>query len=161
MPAPEPLKKTEMRNEGWLDDPSGGRENDINVHKPAKTKLSSSVCSKKEMKELRFRLNEWFYTVFRQKVEEGSPEDFVQNPVCQNGPHHAVLSWIFLYFDDNKDNSLSLRELFDLEADKYERCINPLLEFCDKNSDLEISGVEWCHCFQGKGGAKTLSRRHY
>ncbi|GAV00849.1 hypothetical protein RvY_11641 [Ramazzottius varieornatus] len=105
-------------------------------------------CSKKEMRELRRRLVQWFLVIFHQKHPEGEPSQYVDRPECDRGQNQGLLSWMFAYFDDNKDRSLTLTELFDLEADKYEHCVNDFLDYCDANDDLDLSGYEWCRCFQ-------------
>ncbi|OQV13728.1 hypothetical protein BV898_12043 [Hypsibius exemplaris] len=112
------------------------------------SKKANKVCAKKEMRELKRRLVSWFWAIFRQKHPQGDPMDLTDAPVCRRGASQGVLSWMFAYFDDNKDGSLTLTELFDLESDKYEHCVNPFLEHCDADDDLEISGHEWCKCLQ-------------
>lgn len=120
-------------------------ENDAVVRQYGKIDKS---CSKKGMRELRRRLVQWFLVIFRQQHPEGEPSQYVDRPVCDRGQNQGLLSWMFAYFDDNKDQSLTLTELWDLEADKYEQCVNDFLDYCDANNDMDVSGHEWCRCFQ-------------
>lgn len=41
--------------------------------------------------------------------------------------------WMFGYLDNNKDNQLSMSELYDLEHNERESCLKPFLDKCDDN----------------------------
>ena len=40
---------------------------------------------------------------------------------------------MFGYLDSNKDNQLSISELYDLEHNERESCLKPFLDKCDDN----------------------------
>lgn len=63
-----------MKESGAMIDNVEGslKNNQIRIHSGGKA--GGKTCTKKEMKDMRFRLIDWFYAVFRQKVEEGKLE---------------------------------------------------------------------------------------
>ena len=75
---------------------------------------------------------------------------------------------MFGYLDNNKDNQLSMSELYDLEHNERESCLKPFLDKCDddrlalnyclqlllgltvqvfRHRDIFLSSSEWCRCF--------------
>lgn len=55
---------------------------------------------------------------------------------------------MFQHLDINGDGFLSLQELYDLEHDQSEICLQPFLQQCDSDRDVNVTPVEWCHCYQ-------------
>ncbi|XP_020284035.1 proteoglycan Cow-like [Pseudomyrmex gracilis] len=54
---------------------------------------------------------------------------------------------MFGHLDGDSDGRLSLSELYGLEHDQNEPCLKPFLDGCDTDSDIFVSGSEWCECF--------------
>ncbi|KYN40489.1 Testican-2 [Trachymyrmex septentrionalis] len=59
----------------------------------------------------------------------------------------SEVRWMFGHLDSDSDGRLSLSELYGLEHDQNEPCLKPFLDSCDTDSDIFVSGPEWCGCF--------------
>lgn len=55
---------------------------------------------------------------------------------------------MFQHLDINSDGYLSLQELYDLEHDQSEVCLQPFLQQCDSDHDVNVTPNEWCRCYQ-------------
>lgn len=68
----------------------------------------------------------------------------------------AEVSWMFGQLDGDSDGRLTPAELWTLEHDRYEPCLQPLIDRCDSDADQHISMDEWCDCFQYAGRGEYI-----
>ena len=61
------------------------------------------------------------------------------------------VGFMFGHFDADADGRLSLKELYYLEHDENEHCLEPYLNGCDQDGDAYLGAGEWCDCFSLKG----------
>ena len=65
------------------------------------------------------------------------------------------VGFMFDHFDADSDGRLSLKELYYLEHDENEHCLEPYLNGCDQDGDAYLGAGEWCDCFSLKSKIKN------
>ena len=73
------------------------------------------------------------------------------SPGGSNGDCEPSVAFMFAHFDADHDRKLSIKELYYLEHDEAEHCLEPYLAQCDEDHDQYLSAREWCECFSLKG----------
>lgn len=112
--------------------------------------LKDKGCSNEDLQAMGDRLLDWFSVVmsdhqFSTQVTTRRRTHRVSDynlPECK----HEV-GWMFHHLDSDGNLLLTLRELYDLEHDDREKCLQPYLAVCDVNRDSFLSTIEWCACF--------------
>jgi len=105
-------------------------------------------CTPEELKVMGTRLLDWFTVVIAEQKKDHSQSkrnSAAKIPDCQ-----PEVSYMFHHFDTNSDLKLSLKELYYLEHDEHEHCLQPYLSQCDEDNDNFLSAYEWCTCFDKK-----------
>lgn len=113
-------------------------------------KKQIAICTKEELKTMGDRLSDWFAVVLRdQKRSQLNKKetflDYITSPDCPKD-----IANMFHRLDTDEDLRLSLKELYDLEHDKREKCLKQYLDGCDEDRDTFLNPYEWCSCFDRK-----------
>lgn len=107
-------------------------------------------CSNEDLQAMGDRLLDWFSVVMsdHQLSTQVSTRRRTHRVSDYNLPEckHEV-GWMFHHLDSDGNLLLTLRELYDLEHDDREKCLQPYLAVCDVNRDSFLSTIEWCACF--------------
>lgn len=106
-------------------------------------------CSDTTFNTMGNRLLDWFSVLMAQpgqkKHIKSRGRSSPPSTFCFNPPDFSVVLahfssacakevvWMFGYLDSNKDNQLSMSELYDLEHNERESCLKPFLDKCDDN----------------------------
>ncbi|KYN18117.1 Testican-2, partial [Trachymyrmex cornetzi] len=111
-----------------------------NVQLPSR----NTDCPSSSKPAMANRLLDWFSVVMADsKHRRQHPKPKGHFPIgCQ-----SEVRWMFGHLDSDSDGRLSLSELYGLEHDQNEPCLKPFLDSCDTDSDIFVSGPEWCGCF--------------
>ncbi|KAL6254807.1 hypothetical protein P5V15_014142 [Pogonomyrmex californicus] len=111
-----------------------------NVQAPSR----NTDCPSSSKPAMANRLLDWFSVVMADsKHRRQHPKPKGHFPIgCQ-----SEVRWMFGHLDSDSDGRLSLSELYGLEHDQNEPCLKPFLDGCDTDSDIFVSGPEWCGCF--------------
>ncbi|XP_032681567.1 proteoglycan Cow isoform X1 [Odontomachus brunneus] len=111
-----------------------------NVQLPSR----NTDCPSSSKPAMANRLLDWFSVVMADsKHRRQHPKPKGHFPIsCQ-----SEVRWMFGHLDSDSDGRLSLSELYGLEHDQNEPCLKPFLDACDTDSDIFVSGPEWCGCF--------------
>lgn len=105
-------------------------------------------CSKEDLSVLGDRMIDWFNVVMSSAKKERAAKRNRKSKVYFPSNCPIEVQWMLGHLDSNGDGQLSLKELYSLEHDKYEPCIKPLLDECDTDKDMFLTGMEWCSCFK-------------
>lgn len=124
------------------------------------------------------RLLDWFAVVMKEELKHGnsskssannsknrrspnlSPKsnnttsNFFKKSSSSSTAEHSCeppVGFMFGHFDADADGRLSLKELYYLEHDENEHCLEPYLNGCDQDGDAYLGAGEWCDCFSLKG----------
>jgi len=116
-------------------------------------------CSTDELKSIGSRLLDWFSVVIAEQKKDHSllarKHSSFKIPDCQ-----PQVSYMFHYFDTNGDFRLSQKELYYIEHDQNEHCLQPYLIQCDEDNDQYLSAYEWCTCFDKKSQPCLNALKH-
>ena len=104
-------------------------------------------CSADELKSMGSRLLDWFSVVIAEQKKNHNPKKHSATKIPDCQPEVSIM---FHHFDTNNDLKLSLKELYYLEHDQNEHCLQPYLNQCDEDNDDFLSAYEWCTCFDKK-----------
>ncbi|XP_053208571.1 proteoglycan Cow-like isoform X2 [Panonychus citri] len=137
--------KVKLENDGNFDDLYHEDDGDKKL-----SKKRLAVCNKEELKIMGHRLSDWFVVVLRDQKRSSLNKkdtfmDFLTIPDCPND-----IANMFHRLDLDGDLRLSLKELYDLEHDKREKCLKQYLDGCDEDRDTFLNPYEWCSCFDRK-----------
>ncbi|XP_054166762.1 proteoglycan Cow-like [Oppia nitens] len=125
----------------------------------ASTIIEHKKCSADELKSMGSRLLDWFSVVIAEQKKDHSAmsrkHSAFKIPDCQ-----PQVSYMFHHFDTNGDLKLSLKELYYLEHDQNEHCLQPYLTQCDEDNDQFLSAYEWCTCFDRKSQPCLHALKH-
>ena len=109
-------------------------------------KSEAKKCSPEELKSMGSRLLDWFGVV----IAEQKKEHHIQIKKHSFADCETQVWYMFNRFDTNNDLKLSVKELYYLEHDQNEHCLQPYLDQCDEDNDRFLSAYEWCTCFDKK-----------
>jgi len=116
-------------------------------------------CTPDELKSMGSRLVDWFAVVIAQQKKDhlmlSRKHSAFKIPDCQ-----PEVSYMFHHFDTNSDLKLSVKELYYLEHDQNEHCLQPYLTQCDEDNDQFLSAYEWCTCFDKKSEPCLNALKH-
>lgn len=104
------------------------------------------TCSPEELKSMGSRLLDWFSVV----IAEQKKSHHFQQKKHSYADCEPQVWYMFNKFDTNNDLKLSVKELYYLEHDQNEHCLQPYLDQCDEDNDRFLSAYEWCTCFDKK-----------
>lgn len=110
-------------------------------HDPKMKKIQN--CTQTELKSVKGRLYKWFADIHA--LQKNEP--FYELPKHDISCNEDV-GFMFHTLDGDQSGQLTLDELFSLDYDPHEKCVKPLLDRCDLDSDDDLSLDEWCSCFQ-------------
>lgn len=118
--------------------------NDVLIEKK-ETPISSvdTECSDTTFNTMGNRLLDWFSVLIAQPGQK----KHIKSRAHFSSACAKEVVWMFGYLDSNKDNQLSMSELYDLEHNERESCLKPFLDKCDDNRDIFLTSSEWCRCF--------------
>jgi len=131
----------------------------------------SAECSHEQLRSMGLRLLDWFLVVMKEELKHQKSEQIAmkknatqsKKPLKPKSKSWMELpdcepqaSFMFFHFDADQDFKLSLKELYYLEHDENEHCLEPYLTQCDEDRDQYLSGYEWCSCFNLKGKSFDL-----
>lgn len=141
----------------------------LNQNKTHQNHIQS--CSNEQLRSMGLRLLDWFLVVMNEELKRKKLQNFKEKnqkksnltissdvntleelmkrkylPDCEE-----QVSFMFYHFDTNQDFKLSAKELYYLEHDENEHCLEPYLTQCDEDGDEYLSAYEWCSCFSLKG----------
>jgi hypothetical protein len=105
-------------------------------------------CTAEELKVMGSRLLDWFTVVIAEQKKDHSKSK--KNSASKIPDCQSSVSYMFHHFDSNSDLKLSQKELYYLEHDEHEHCLQPYLTQCDEDNDNFLSAYEWCTCFDKK-----------
>lgn len=142
------LKTKGNKNNPW----SGKDQKQSNVltNRASTPVQKDKGCNSDDLQAMGDRLLDWFSVVMsdHQYSTQVSTRRRTHRVSDYNLPEckHEV-GWMFHHLDSDGNLLLTLRELYDLEHDDHEKCLQPYLAVCDVNRDSFLSTVEWCACF--------------
>jgi len=123
------------------------------------SKQEHKKCTGDDLKSMGSRLLDWFSVVIAEQKKDHSmlsrKHSAFKIPDCQ-----PSVSYMFDHFDTNSDLKLSLKELYYLEHDQNEHCLQPYLTQCDEDNDQFLSAYEWCTCFDKKSQPCLNALKH-
>lgn len=107
-------------------------------------------CSPAALQAMGNRLLDWFSVVMTDTSKRRRSHTKSKNKSLTHFPSvcKVEVRWMFQHLDVNGDGRLSLQELYDLEHDQSELCLQPFLQQCDSDHDLDVTPSEWCRCYQ-------------
>lgn len=140
-------------------DNSKNMHNSVLPMKKTSSPKQQSKCTAEELKVMGTRLLDWFSVVITEQQKKDKTEN-KRNSAAKIPDCHKDVSWMFHHFDTNSDLRLSLKELYYLEHDESEHCLQPYLSQCDEDNDSFLSAYEWCTCFDTKSSPCTLALQH-
>ena len=139
----------------------------------------NSECSTEQLRSMGLRLLDWFLVVMKEELKHrsknpsadptvefkkwkksisnanftklaaksaaGNKKLITDLPDCE-----PQVSFMFYHFDTDQDFKLSVKELYYLEHDENEHCLEPYLTQCDEDRNQYLSAYEWCSCFSLK-----------
>jgi len=117
-------------------------------------------CPIEALKAMGNRLLDWFSVIKaeHEKDKKSKHQHYYYKPhfppTCK-----GEVEWMFKHLDEDNDAQLTLKELYELEQDDYEKCIKPFLDQCDVNRDTYVSAREWCQCFDNSERPCAAARR--
>ncbi|KAI1280325.1 Testican-2 [Halotydeus destructor] len=115
-------------------------------HAESKVSEQHHTCSKDELDDMGRRLLDWFFVLLndvkRKYTQKKRQSKVFKLPDCKK-----EIAWMFHHLDTDGDLRLSLKELFDLEHDKHEKCLKQYIDNCDEDRDTFLNPYEWCTCF--------------
>lgn len=132
----------------------------------ARSKIAAESCGPEQLRSMGLRLLDWFAVVMGEEMKLAkkaaaardknnstisfkkrvttlsnlSPDKLLPN--CER-----AVSFMFHHFDVDTDYRLSFKELYYLEHDEGERCLEPYLLSCDEDANGYLTAYEWCSCF--------------
>ncbi|XP_011502703.1 PREDICTED: testican-3 [Ceratosolen solmsi marchali] len=117
---------------------------------------NSKECPSSSKPAMANRLLDWFSVVIADsKHQQQRSKSKGHFPIgCQ-----TEVQWMFGHLDTDNNGKISLLELYGLEHDQNEPCLKPFLDACDINSDVFVSGPEWCGCFSKAERPCAVMRR--
>ncbi|CAG2114345.1 unnamed protein product [Medioppia subpectinata] len=123
------------------------------------SKAEHKKCTADDLKSMGSRLVDWFSVVIAEQKKDHAIQSRKHSafkiPDCQ-----PEVSYMFHHFDTNSDLKLSLKELYYLEHDQNEHCLQPYLTQCDEDNDKFLSAYEWCTCFDKKSQPCLNALKH-
>lgn len=107
-------------------------------------------CSPAALQAMGNRLLDWFSVVMVDSSKRRRSHPKSKSKTITHFPSSCKVEvrWMFQHLDINSDGYLSLQELYDLEHDQSEVCLQPFLQQCDSDHDVNVTPNEWCRCYQ-------------
>ena len=120
---------------------------------------SKQDCNEQSLLTMGQRLRAWFAVVADEQVRRDQNSkrrlddgDNARNSITLPVPGCEFSAAVmFQHFDIDKNGRLSSKELYYLDHDNAEKCLEPYLERCDRDSNRLLTGQEWCDCFASNG----------
>ncbi|XP_077533630.1 proteoglycan Cow [Haemaphysalis longicornis] len=130
--------------------PSKDGHNSVTTNKVFSPVTKGKGCTNDDLQAMGDRLLDWFSVVMSD--HQLSTQVSTRRRTHRVSDYHLPeckpeVGWMFHHLDSDGNLLLTLRELYDLEHDDRERCLQPYLAVCDLNRDSFLSTVEWCACF--------------
>lgn len=141
------LKSKFSSKESWTNKDS---HNSVLTNKVSSPVSKDKGCTNDDLQAMGDRLLDWFSVVMSD--HQLSTQVSTRRRTHRVSDYHLPeckpeVGWMFHHLDSDGNLLLTLRELYDLEHDDRERCLQPYLAVCDLNRDSFLSTIEWCACF--------------
>lgn len=118
------------------------------------------ICTPRSMNDLRTRIQGWFVVMHEEQREKHHSMKHHDKRSKRSVPDAKLgeskqgkckclksVMWALHHFDKDSDHHLSESEVFPIQKQNKEVCLNPLMMSCNRDNDPRLSKEEWCCCF--------------